>query len=317
MASYGTEDIRNIALVGHSGSGKTTLIETLLHRSGAIGSEGSIEKGNTVSDFDAQEKAYKHSLNSTIVSMDYHGGHINLIDTPGYPDFMGRALAVLSAVETCAVVINAQAGIEMITRRMMEIAQDRDMDRLIIVNKIDEDQVDLEKLMIQIKETFGSECLPINLPAENNQKVVDCFFSPSGDETDFSSVSEAHTQIVDQVVELDEDLMEIYLEQDQEISPEQLHDPFEQSLREGHLVPVCFVSASTGAGIDELLETFAKLMPNPNEGNPPHFLKGEGDDSVPIQVLPDAGKHALAHVFKINVDPFVGKLSIFGYIRGQ
>jgi len=316
MASYSTEDIRNIALVGHSGSGKTTLIEAMLHRSGAISSAGSVEKGNTVSDFDTQEKAYKHSLNSTIVSMDYHGGHINLIDTPGYPDFMGRALAVLPAVETCAVVINAQTGIEMITRRMMDIAKDRELDRLIIVNKIDEEQVDLENLMIQIKETFGSECLPINLPAENNQKVVDCFFSPSGDETDFSSVAEAHTQIVDQVVELDEDLMEIYLEQGQEISPEQLHDPFEQSLREGHLVPVCFVSASTGAGLDELLEIFARLMPNPNEGNPPQFLKGEGDDSVPIEVTPDAGKHVLAHVFKINVDPFVGKLSIFRIHQG-
>jgi len=316
MASYSTEDIRNIALVGHSGSGKTTLIESMLHRSGAISSAGFIEKGNTVSDFDAQEKVYKHSLNSTVVSMDYHGGHINLIDTPGYPDFMGRALAVLPAVETCAVVINAQTGIEMITRRMMDIAKDRGLDRLIIVNKIDAEQVDLEKLMIQIKETFGSECLPINLPAENNQKVVDCFFSPSGDETDFSSVSEAHTQIVDQVVELDEVLMEIYLEQGQEISPEQLHDPFEQSLREGHLVPVCFVSAKTGAGLNELLEIFARLMPNPNEGNPPQFLKGEGDDSVPIEVIPDAGKHVLAHVFKINVDPFVGKLAIFRIHQG-
>jgi len=316
MASYSTEDIRNIALVGHSGSGKSTLVESMLHRSGAISGAGSIEKGNTVSDFDAQEKTYKHSLNSTVVSMDYHGGHINLIDTPGYPDFMGRALAVLPAVETCAVVINAQTGIEMITRRMMDIAKDRGLDRLIIVNKIDADQVDLEKLMIQIKETFGSECLPINLPAENNKKVVDCFFSPSGDETDFSSVSEAHTQIVDQVVELDEDLMDIYLEQGQEISPEQLHDPFEQSLREGHLVPVCFVSAKTGAGLDELLETFARLMPNPNEGNPPQFLRGEGDDSVPIEVIPDAGKHVLAHVFKINVDPFVGKLSIFRIHQG-
>ena len=316
MASYSTEDIRNIALVGHSGSGKTTLIEAMLHRSGAISSAGSIEKGNTVSDFDAQEKAYKHSLNSTVVSMDYHGGHINLIDTPGYPDFMGRALAVLPAVETCAVVINAQTGIEMITRRMMDIAKDRGLDRLIIVNKIDAEQVDLDKLMIQIKETFGSECLPINLPTENNQKVVDCFFSPSGDETDFSSVSEAHTQIVDQVVELDEVLMEIYLEQGQEISPEQLHDPFEQSLREGHLVPVCFVSAKTGAGLNELLEIFTRLMPNPNEGNPPQFLKGEGDDSVPIEVIPDAGKHVLAHVFKINVDPFVGKLAIFRIHQG-
>ena len=316
MASYSTEDIRNIVLVGHADSGKTTLIEAMLNRSGAISGEGSIERGSTVSDFDPQEKTLGHSLNSTIVSMDYHGGHINLIDTPGYPDFMGRALAVLPAVETCAVVINAQTGIEMVTRRMMEVAKNRDLDRLIIINKIDAEQVDLASLMTQIKEAFGSECLPINLPAENNQKVIDCFFSPSGDKTDFSSVAEAHTHIVDQVVELDEDLMEIYLEQGQEISPEQLHDPFEQSLREGHLVPVCFVSAKTGAGLDELLEIFASLMPNPNEGNPPQFLKGEGEDSVSIEVVPDSGKHVLAHVFKINVDPFIGKLATFRIHQG-
>jgi len=316
MASYSTEDIRNIVLVGHADSGKTTLIEAMLNRSGAISGEGSIERGSTVSDFDPQEKTLGHSLYSTIVSMDYHGGHINLIDTPGYPDFMGRALAVLPAVETCAVVINAQTGIEMVTRRMMEVAKNRDLDRLIIINKIDAEQVDLASLMTQIKEAFGSECLPINLPAENNQKVIDCFFSPSGDKTDFSSVAEAHTHIVDQVVELDEDLMEIYLEQGQEISPEQLHDPFEQSLREGHLVPVCFVSAKTGAGLDELLEIFASLMPNPNEGNPPQFLKGEGEDSVPIEVVPDSGKHVLAHVFKINVDPFIGKLATFRIHQG-
>jgi len=316
MAGYSTEDIRNIVLVGHGNSGKTTLVEAMLSRSGAISSAGSVERGNTVSDFDPQEKEHKHSLNSTIVSMDYHGGHINLIDTPGYPDFMGRALAVLPAVETCAVVINAQTGIEMMTRRMMEVAKDRGLDRLIIVNKIDADQVDLKKLIAQIREAFGSECLAINLPAENNQKVVDCFFSPSGDRTDFSSVKEAHTEIVDQVVELDENLMELYLEQGEEISSEQLHDPFEQSLREGHLIPVCFVSAKTGAGLDELMEIFARLMPNPSEGNPPQFLKGEGEDSVPIEVVADSGKHALAHVFKINVDPFVGKLATFRIHQG-
>lgn len=316
MADYRTEDIRNIALVGHAGSGKTTLIETMLHRSGAINTEGTIEKGNTVSDFDPQEIIHKHSLNSTIVSMDYHGGHINIIDTPGYPDFMGRALAVLPAVETCAVVINAQTGIELLTRRMMAFAEDRGLDRLIIVNKMDAEQVNLEKLMSEIQQTFGKQCLPINLPSANNEVVVDCFLSAAEVDTDFSSVAEAHTQIIDQVVELDEDLMELYLEQGETIEPEQLHDPFEQSLREGHLIPVCFVSARTGAGLDALLDTFARLMPNPNEGNPPQFLKGEGKNSVPIEVVADPDKHALAHVFKVSVDPFIGKLAVFRVHQG-
>jgi len=316
MANYTTTDIRNIAIVGHGGAGKTTLVEALLYSAGAINQKGSIDRGTTVMDFDPQEKAHQHSLESAIASMDYHGGHINLIDTPGYPDFIGRALAILPAVETCAVVINAQTGIELVTRKMMEVAKNRGLDRLIIISKIDADEVNLPELLGQIRDTFGSECLPLNLPANNGTEVIDCFFQSSGTETDFLSVQEAHTNIVDQVIELDDELMEIYLEQGEEIKPEQLHSPFELALREGHLIPVCFVSAETGAGIDELLEIFAKLMPNPMEGNPPKFIKGEGDKEEAMDVVPDPKKHALVHVFKINVDPFVGKLALMRIHQG-
>ena len=132
MPGYTTADIRNIALVGGAGSGKTTLIEALAQQAGAIKVAGSVEKGTTLSDFDPQEKALQHSLNSTVVSLDYDGRHINLIDTPGYPDFIGRALSVLPAVETVAVVISAQTGIDMVARRMMSWAKERELDRLII-----------------------------------------------------------------------------------------------------------------------------------------------------------------------------------------
>jgi elongation factor G len=316
MSSYSIDDVRNIALVGHGGAGKTLLVDALLHKSGAIKAMGSIERGTTVSDFDPQEKQHQHSLESAIVSMDYHGGHINLIDTPGYPDFMGKALCVLPAAETCAVVINAQNGIEMMTSKMMDVARDRDMDRLIIINKIDADRVKLQKLLEDIRETFGNECLPINLPSQKGERVEDCFFKSMGGDTDFSSVAEAHTQIIDQIIELDEELMEVYLEQGKEITHEQLHEPFEKALREGHLVPVCFVSATTGAGIDELLEIFAKLMPNPKEGNPPQFIKGEGESAKPIELSTNPDAHTLAHVFKVSIDPFIGKLGVFRIHQG-
>ncbi|MBA1330830.1 hypothetical protein QQ73_06550, partial [Candidatus Endoriftia persephone str. Guaymas] len=117
-----------------------------------------------------------------------------------------------------------------------------------------------------IRENFGDACLPINLPANGGQRVIDCFFQPGGDSTDFSSVAEAHSAIIDQVVEVDEALMEVYLEQGEELSPEQLHGPFEKALREGHLVPVCFASGQSGAGIEELLHLFSRLMPDPTEG---------------------------------------------------
>jgi elongation factor G len=146
--------------------------------------------------------------------------------------------------------------------------------------------------------------------------VVDCFFQPHGRASDFSSVEAAHTQIIDQVVELDEQLMALYLEQGEEISPEQLHDPFEQALREGHLVPVCFTSAETGAGVPELLQVIERLMPNPAEGNPPPFLKGEGEGAERVAVTPDPSRHVIAHVFKVSIDPYVGKLGLLRVHQG-
>ncbi len=316
MSNYSTENIHNIALVGHGGSGKTTLMESMLFKTGVINGMGSVEKGNTFSDFDPQEKIHHHSLESALASLDYDGGHINIIDTPGYPDFIGRALSVLPAVETCAVVINAQNGIEMVTQKMMQVANERNLDRLIIINKIDSEDINLESLLNDLRETFGKECLPLNLPAENGKKIVDCYFQNDGSETDFSSVSEAHTKIVDQVVELDDELMELYLD-GQEIKPDQIHEPFEKALREGHLIPVCFVSASTDVGIDELLNIFSHLTPNPLEANPPHYFKKNGAAPEDYTIDPLNNDHAVAHVFKVGIDPFVGKMSLFRVHQGR
>ncbi len=316
MPDYTTQDIRNVALVGHGGTGKTVLAEAMLYKAGAIAAMGEIARGTTVCDFDPQEKEHQHSLATAIASLDVNGKHVNLLDTPGYPDFLGRALIALPAVETVAVVIDARSGIEMSTRRMMEAAAERGLCRMIIINKIDADDADLEVLLSQIKQDFGSECLPINLPADGGKAVADCFFDPSDGDTDFSSVSEANTHIIDQVVEVDEELMELYLEQGEELAPEKLHDAFEQALREGHLVPVCFTSGEKGTGIAELLEIIARLMPNPTEGNPPPFVRGADEGGARIVIEPDAEKHVLAHVFQITIDPFVGKLGIFRIHQG-
>ena len=315
MPRYTAEDIRNIALVGQSGCGKTTLVEALLVQSGTINTAGSVEKGTTVSDFDPLEKEYQHSLTSSVCSIDHDNIHVNIVDTPGLPDFIGQSIATFQAVETVAVVINAAAGIEMVSRRMLQMAQERKLCRMIIINNIDAEGVDLPGLVESIREEFGPECLPINLPMDGAKQVVDCFFNPDG-ESDFSSVAEAHTQIIDQVVEVDEELMELYLEQGEELSPQQLHDPFEKALREGHLVPMCFTSAANGAGISCLLHVFEHLMPNPMEGNPRPFFMGEGDDEKPFEVVPDPDKHVVAHVFKVSADPFVGKLGVFRIHQG-
>ncbi len=313
---YSTADIRNVCLVGPSRAGKTLLTEALLLAGGKIKEKGSIDKGTTISDYTAREKDIGHSQFNSVCHLDHEGIHVNLIDTPGYRDFFGRALSVMPAAETAAIVINATEGVEEMARRMMNAAHDQRMCRMIVVNKIDAEGVNLERVFNDIQSAFGKECLPMNLPSADGSKVVDCFFQLEGDETAFSSVPETHTQIVDQVVEVDEALMEIYLEQGEELEPGQLHDPFEKALREEHLIPVCFVSAETGVGIRQLLQIFERLMPNPTEANPPIFLKGEGADAAEVIISPDPAAHAIAHVFMVNVDPFKGRLALFRIHQG-
>lgn len=312
---YSPDAIRTIALLGHAGCGKTSLVEAVLHKGGALHLPGSVERGTTVCDFDPLERKYRHSLTSAVAHLHYHDTRIHLVDTPGYPDFSGLSMSALAAVETAAIVINAQTGIEMTTRRMMAWAHDRKLCRMIVVNGIDKEKVDLPKLLADIQEAFGKECLPINLPAGRAGAVVDCFFSPAGD-ADFLSVASAHEALVDQVVEIDPKLMEVYLEQGEQIRPEQLHAPFERALREGHLVPICFTSAASGTGIAELLDVFVRLLPNPAEGNPPLFYRDAGERQQIVRAEPVPDKHVLAHVFKVTMDPYLGKMAVFRIHQG-
>lgn len=312
---YSPQAIRTIALVGHAGCGKTSLAEALLHQGGALHAPGSVNRGTALCDSDPLERKYRHSLNSAVAHFHYRDTRVYLLDTPGYPDFAGLSISTLPAVETAAIVINARTGIEMTARRMMAYAEERKLCRMIIVNGIDGEKVDLPALLAQIQEMFGKTCLPINLPAMGGREVVDCFFNPSG-EADFHSVEAAHNALIDQVIELDPALMELYLEQGQAIRPEQLHAPFERALREGHLVPVCFTSAATGAGIDQLLDVFVRLLPNVTEGNPPLFYRDVDGQKDAVHAEPVADKHVLAHVFKIVMDPYIGKMAVFRIHQG-
>ncbi|MCC7534599.1 MAG: elongation factor G [Deltaproteobacteria bacterium] len=307
-------EIRNVALLGQSGGGKTLLLERLLHEAKAIRVMGSIARGDTVSDFDPVEKAMGHSLNVSVAHLEWAGHYVNLLDTPGTPDFLGRAFEALEAVETAAIVVNAGSGLGAVARRSMRAAEG--LCRMLIVNKVDAAESAAD-LMRDLVEAFGKVCLPINLPSPDGQRVVDCFFAPDLEaKTAFSSVAAAHEAIVDQVVALDDALMERYLEQGEALEPEQLHDAFEAALRQGALIPVCFVSAQTGVGAKELLDVLAKLMPDPTEGNPPRFLKGEGAHATPFEVVPDPDRHVVAHVFEVMNDPFRGKLALFRTYQG-
>jgi elongation factor G len=308
------EAVRTLALVGPSAGGKTTLAEALLHKAGAIGARGSVERGSTVSDHDPLERRMQHSLNASLLHLTHGGTRVHFIDTPGGPDFLGQSLPALEAVETAAIVINGATGIEPMALRMMSYAATRHLARMIIVNKIDAQGIDLAALLAQIQATFGRECLPLNLPAAGGTQVVDCFYNRDGD-SDIGPVDAAHRALVEQVVEVDAGFVDRYLA-DGDIDPAELHAPLEQALREGHLIPVCFVSARTGAGVAELLDAIVKLLPDPTEANPPDFLVGAGAAARPMQARPDPALHVLAHVFKVTVDPYVGKLGIFRVHQG-
>lgn len=305
--------IRNIALAGKSGMGKSTLVERLLYASGTINTMGEIERGTLHSDHDPQSRQLQYSIDSSLTHFDIHEHRVNLLDTPGTPDFIGRYISILPAVETVALVVNAQEELGILSKKKFAIAAQRDKCRLIIVNKMDSDKESLEQLVDDLQEQLGQECLPINLPDKQGEAVIDCYFDPDDEQQSlFSQVSECHDAIVDQVVEVDEALMEVYLEQGQQITPEQLHAPFEQALRSGHLVPICFVSAQTGAGIDLLLKIMTELMPTPAEGNPPLFLNHE----EPVSLTPDENAHVLGHVFKVIVDPYMGRLALVRLFQG-
>jgi elongation factor G len=308
---------RTLALVGPSAAGKTSLAEALLWKAGAIGTPGSVERGGTVSDYDPLEKRALRSLNAALVHFEHQGIRTHLVDTPGAPDFLGQSLPALEAVETAAIVINAATGIEPMAVRMMEWAKERERDRIIVVNKIDAQGVNLGALVEKIQAAFGKECLPVNLPSQKGERVIDCFYklTDDGPPPDFSSVEAAHRALVEQVVEVDAAFTERYLNEG-DVDPKELHAPLEQAMREGHLVPICFVSARTGAGVPELLDVIEKLLPDPTESNPPAFLEGEGERAKPHAAAVDPDKHVLAHVFKVTQDPYVGKMGVIRVHQG-
>ncbi|AYV20571.1 elongation factor G [Vibrio mediterranei] len=307
-------EIRNIAFVGQTGTGKTSLIERLLFESHSSQHLGHVEDGDTITDFDDQSIHYQHSVEATPVTLSWQKHQMNIIDTPGQAELLGRTLSIFPAVETTALILDASLPINQVSERLFKFAQEQKKCQMIVVNKIDQHTDKLVALLEDIEQRFGAQCLPINLPSDKPAEVVDCYFEPNPEQaTLFSGVEDAHELLIDQVVEVDEALMELYLEQGSELTPEQLHDPFEEALRTGHVIPVCFVSSDTGAGCDLLLRTLAEIMPMPDEGNPPLLEKNGKRVSIDC----DKRDHTVAHVYKINVDPYMGKLAYVRVFQGE
>jgi len=308
--SGANRSVRNIIVMGGSGTGKTSLIEALLHAAGAIPKLGKIEDGSTVCDADPISKELQHSVDPAVVHFVHEGVTVNLIDTPGLSDFLGRGVACMPAADMVLLVLDPKAGVDPVFRRVARLAEERKLPRMVAINKIDRGD-DLTEAIEAIKEFLGPVVRPLDLPAGHGASVVDCFVNEKG-ESDLGDVATFHSELVDQVVEVDDKLMEQYLE-GKIATPEQLHDPFEKALREAHLVPLVFVSARGGAGVKELLSDLVRLAPSPIESNPrPFETVEEGKAAEPWVPTHDPADPAMAHVFRVAIDSYVGRLA---YLR--
>ncbi len=314
MSALNPSDIRNLVFLGHGGSGKTTLGEAMLHAAKVTGRFGSVDDGTSHLDYSDIEKERKHSVDPALGHLEHGGKTINIIDAPGYPDFIGGAIGVMGGADTGVVVISATGGIEVSTRRLFKIARDAKLPLAIVINKIDGENVDLPALMNQINETFGNTCKAMNLPADGGKGVIDCFTNESG-AADFADVADAHTQLIENVVEADEELMEAYLG-GEEIPPAKLASAFASAMVEGTVIPVLFTSAKSQVGVKEFMDAVANYFPSPTDVKGAPVRASEESDAAEIEISPDPKAAFVAQAFKITSDPFVGKLAWVRILQG-
>jgi len=292
-----TSDIRNIVLLGHGGSGKTSLAEAILHKTGVTSRLGSVDEKTSTCDCYDEEKEHGHSIQSAIIYTQHKGKLLNIIDTPGYPDFVGPAIKAIPAVETAVIVISAAAGIETNTRKLFQSATEAGKVRMIVINKIDAENVEMPELIKSIKEIFGPQCRCANLPAADKKSVIDCTENSSG-KSPLMDVAQAHTQLVESVIEADDALMESYLG-GEEIPAEKITTVFVEALKRGTIIPILFTNAREEVGVTELLDFIVKYTPSPLQAGPVELKDG---DKV-TKVEPDSRGPLVGLVFRIGFDP--------------
>lgn len=309
MAKHKTDDIRNIALCGHGGSGKTSLADKLLIKTGAVSGEPSVDAGTSVCDYDPEEKAHKRTIESSIVHFEHGGKRFNLVDTPGYADFIGQTIGSLRGVDTAVIVINAHSGIEVNTRRVFKEADKAGVGRVIVINKLDEHNVDFPALIERIRDTFGHQCVLFNVPIGHGgdfKGVVGTLKPPAAAAGALVDPAEIHTALIESIIEVDEQLMMKYFE-GEEPSPDQLGTLLVQAVAKGTLIPIVCCSAKTGVGLTEVLDALVQCALPPSA-----IVRKATKDGTEMEIKPDPAGPLIAQVFKTRIDPFVQKLS---YIR--
>jgi elongation factor G len=292
-----TDDIRNVVLLGHGGSGKTSLAEAILHKTGAVSRLGSVDDKTSVCDYYDEEKEHQHSILSAIVHVEHAGKLINLIDTPGYPDFTGPAITSIPATETAILVIGATSGIETNTRKMFQLARDANKPVIIVINKMAADNVDMAELIKTVQDTFGAQCRCANLPSADKASVIDCIANDSG-ESPLMDVGQAHTDLIESVIEADDALMERYLG-GEEVSADEVASVFVKALQARTLMPIVFTEAKQEVGVTELLDLIAKCTPSPAEAAPAQLIDGE----TVTELKADSSGPLTGLVFRVGYDP--------------
>lgn len=315
MAELSVGTIRNVALCGHGSAGKTTLLDHILNLTGAINRPASVDEGTSFCDFDEEEKAHRYTIEAKVTFFDHGGCHFHVIDTPGYRDFIGQVIGAFRGVDMAAIVINAQAGIEVNTRRVFQEAEKAGLGRLIILNKLDAENIDFPKVLAQIKETFGDRCVPLNVPIGLGQEfrgvatTLRAANPVPGAVIDPSSISES---LLESIVVADEEVLARYFE-GQMPSDEEISRLLARAMLDGTLIPIVCVSAKTGVGVPELLDALQLCAVSPDR-LVRRARRLDGEDTVELRADPNGP--LVAQVFKTRVDPFVQKISYLRIFSG-
>lgn len=319
MAKHSVDDIRNVALVGHGGIGKTSLADALLFHAKVVDRKGSVDDGSSISDFDEEEKKRKYSIDTSVLHLDYKGKRVHLLDTPGYPDFVGAGLTALEAVETAVVVVAASAGIQVNTRRMFKEATKRELARFLVINKLDTDNVQFEELLASLRGTFGKGCVLFNAPNGLGAKltgVVSLLDTPAGGGDAPVDLAAARSQLIDAVVESDEALMEKYL-MEGTVSADELTAALPRALASGSCIPIFCTSVKKDVGVGELLDAIVAFAPSPVQGRQRVAHQKTGDTIKDVALEPKPEAPFRAQVFKTLNDKFVGNLSFLRVFSGK
>ncbi|MFO1091867.1 MAG: elongation factor G [Planctomycetaceae bacterium] len=312
MSRFAVEKIRNLAFVGHGAVGKTTLADMMLFKAGANSRAGSVEDGSSLLDTEDDEKERKHSIVASVCHFEHNGARINLIDTPGYPDFVGQAIGALRGVETAVIVISATAGIEVNTRKMFQHAEAAGLARMIVINRCDGDNIRFPQLIESIRETFGSACALMNVPnklGHDFSGVVSTIDGAGGEAV--VDTKAAGQQVLDAAVEADEFLMERYLEGG-ELTPDEISHAITKALEGGTLVPIFCTAAKKGIGVPELMDAIARFAPSPVA-----YTRTGKKGNEDVKVEPKADGPLVAQVFKTRIDPFVAKMNYLRILSGS